>query len=74
MFSIQSLVIVASAALVLSSPLTRRAWPSGDVTCGKNVYTLADIKEAVSTGTDHLGSPIGDSEHLPCHRYINNSN
>jgi hypothetical protein len=59
MFSIQPLFVFAA----FLNPSIRGEWPSGDVTCGQNVYSLSDIKEAVSTGTEHFGNPIGHSEY-----------
>lgn len=49
------------AALVAATPLQRRAWPSGDVTCGSNIYTLDEVKAAVDAGYAQVDDPIGDS-------------
>ncbi|THU91375.1 Ribonuclease/ribotoxin [Dendrothele bispora CBS 962.96] len=50
-------------AIPLNSTIVPRAWPSGDVTCGSNVYTLSQVKSAVSNGVAHLGNPIGSNSY-----------
>ncbi|KAL1688999.1 Ribonuclease/ribotoxin [Schizophyllum commune] len=53
-----SFVAVASAAVV-----QQRAYPSGDVTCGSNTYSVDEVKAAVQNGVDHLDDPIGDNSY-----------
>lgn len=65
MFAATLLSLVAAASAVVLP----RAWPSGDVTCGSNVYSLADVKAAVQNGVDHLDDPIGDNSYP--HKYNN---
>ncbi|KIY70263.1 Ribonuclease/ribotoxin [Cylindrobasidium torrendii FP15055 ss-10] len=51
------------AALVTAKPLQRREWPSGDVTCGSNTYTLDEVKAAVDAGYAQVDDPIGDNSY-----------
>lgn len=59
-----SFVFITSvlATFATASPLARRAWPSGSVTCGSNVYSLAQVKSATTAGYAQIDSPIGSSE------------
>jgi hypothetical protein len=43
--------------------IATRAWPSGTVTCGSNDYDLDALKAAVSTGFEHIDSPLGDNSY-----------
>ncbi|KAJ7184480.1 guanyl-specific ribonuclease C2 [Mycena filopes] len=63
MFASRTLLIASVlAALALAIP-TRRALPSGNVTCGSNVYTVAQVSAAVSGGFSHRNSPIGSDSY-----------
>jgi len=53
-----------AATVALASPINKRAWPAGDVTCGSNVYSLDEIKAATAAGYDQVDDPIGDSQSL----------
>ena len=56
---VRSLAVASAlATFALASP-TRRALPSGDVTCGSNVYTVSQVSAAVSGGFAHVNNPIG---------------
>lgn len=52
------------ATLASAAPVEKRAWPAGNVTCGSNVYTLAQVKSATSAGYARINSPIGSSKLL----------
>ncbi|KIY70262.1 ribonuclease-domain-containing protein [Cylindrobasidium torrendii FP15055 ss-10] len=63
---VQLFAFVASAlfaTLAVASPLDPRAWPSGSVTCGSNVYTLAQVKSATAAGYAQVGNPIGSNSY-----------
>ncbi|KZV68482.1 guanyl-specific ribonuclease T1 precursor [Peniophora sp. CONT] len=65
MFSL-AVVVAALASLATASPalpLESRALPSGDVTCGSNVYTVSQVSAAVSAGYSHVGSPLGSNSY-----------
>ena len=66
MFSF-AIAIAALASVAVASPaapVESRALPSGDVTCGSNVYTVSEVSAAVAAGYKHVGSPIGSSTSL----------
>ena len=66
MFSF-AIAIAALASVAVASPaapVESRALPSGDVTCGSNVYTVSEVSAAVAAGYKHVGSPIGSSTPL----------
>ena len=61
MFSF-AIAIAALASVAVASPaapVESRALPSGDVTCGSNVYTVSQVSAAVSGGFAHVNNPIG---------------
>ncbi|KAF8920666.1 Ribonuclease/ribotoxin [Mucidula mucida] len=60
-----SFVFITSvlATFATASPLARRAWPSGSVTCGSNVYSLAQVKSATTAGYAQIDSPIGSNSY-----------
>ncbi|KZV73220.1 Ribonuclease/ribotoxin [Peniophora sp. CONT] len=60
---VRSLAVASAlATLALASPM-RRALPSGDVTCGSNVYTVSQVSAAVSGGVAHESNPIGSDSY-----------
>jgi hypothetical protein len=59
------LVFASVTALAVSFPVEKRAWPSGSVTCGSNVYSLSAVKSATAAGYARINSPIGSSELIP---------
>ncbi|KAJ7760640.1 guanyl-specific ribonuclease C2 [Mycena maculata] len=62
MFTRSLIIVSVLAALALATP-TRRALPSGDVTCGSNVYTVSEVSSAVSSGFAHVNDPIGSDSY-----------
>lgn len=52
------------AVAAMASPV-KRAWPSGDVTCGSATYSLSQVKSATSAGYAQMDNPIGDSKSPP---------
>ncbi|KAJ7042069.1 guanyl-specific ribonuclease C2 [Mycena alexandri] len=63
MFASGSLLIASVfAVLALANP-TRRALPSGNVECGSNTYTVAQVSAAVSGGFAHRNDPIGSDSY-----------
>ncbi|KAF5341478.1 hypothetical protein D9758_013950 [Tetrapyrgos nigripes] len=56
-------LVVTSPTIIVSQQGKTRAWPSGEVTCGSDVYTLDEVQAAVSAGVDHLDNPIGDNSY-----------
>ncbi|KAJ7697668.1 guanyl-specific ribonuclease C2 [Mycena rosella] len=61
MFS-RALILSALCAIALAVP-SKRALPSGDVTCGSNVYTVSQVSAAVSAGFSHRNSPLGSDSY-----------
>jgi hypothetical protein len=55
------IITTVIAALAIASPAPR-ALPSGDVTCGRNVYTVSQVSAAVSGGFAHRNDPIGSGK------------
>ncbi|KAJ7052117.1 guanyl-specific ribonuclease C2 [Mycena amicta] len=70
MFAIAALFL-ALVATTFASPLDIEplALPSGDVTCGRNVYTVAQVSSATNAGFARRSSPIG-SDSYP-HQFFN---
>ncbi|KIK54474.1 hypothetical protein GYMLUDRAFT_231883 [Collybiopsis luxurians FD-317 M1] len=64
-----TLYILVSIAWASPAVVQRRAWPSGSVTCGSNVYTLAQVKAAVARGVEDLDDPVGSNSYP--HAYYN---
>ncbi|KAJ7733667.1 Ribonuclease/ribotoxin [Mycena metata] len=56
------IVTTVLAALAIANPAPR-ALPSGDVTCGSNVYTVSEVSAAVSGGVAHRNDPIGSDSY-----------
>ncbi|KAJ7080205.1 guanyl-specific ribonuclease C2 [Mycena belliarum] len=62
MFSRSLLLAALTTVLALAAP-TPRALPSGNVTCGSHVYTVAQVSAAVSGGFAHRSDPIGSDSY-----------
>ncbi|KAJ7305452.1 guanyl-specific ribonuclease C2 [Mycena albidolilacea] len=56
------IITTVIAALAIASPAPR-ALPSGDVTCGRNVYTVSQVSAAVGGGFAHRNDPIGSGNY-----------
>ncbi|KAK0205382.1 guanyl-specific ribonuclease C2 [Desarmillaria ectypa] len=59
----RSLLLLFSALVLAMAAPTRRAWPSGSVTCGSNTYSLSAVKGAVSHGYSLIDDPIGSNSY-----------
>ncbi|PBK84620.1 ribonuclease-domain-containing protein [Armillaria gallica] len=68
MFQRSLLLLFSLLVLAIAAP-TRRAWPSGSVTCGSNTYSLSAVKSAVSRGFSLIDDPIGSNSYP--HTYNN---
>ncbi|KAF7317345.1 Guanyl-specific ribonuclease C2 [Mycena chlorophos] len=65
-------VVLALVAAAIAKPVDPRALPSGDVTCGSNVYTVSKVSSATSAGYDHIDDPLG-SDSYP-HQFYDDEN
>ncbi|KAH8832413.1 guanyl-specific ribonuclease C2 [Flagelloscypha sp. PMI_526] len=62
----RSLLVLSSVLLAIATPtptIDKRAWPTGSVTCGSNVYTLAQVKSATAAGYAQIDDPIGSNSY-----------
>ncbi|KAJ7157925.1 guanyl-specific ribonuclease C2 [Mycena crocata] len=58
----RAFIVSALFAIALAIP-SKRALPSGDVTCGRDVYTVSQVSAAVNSGFSHRNNPIGSNSY-----------
>ncbi|KAK0498782.1 guanyl-specific ribonuclease C2 [Armillaria luteobubalina] len=57
------LLLVFSFLVFSMAAPTRRAWPSGSVTCGSNTYSLSSVESVVSYGYSLIDDLIGSGSY-----------